>query len=48
MRSKARETSFSFGWSGATPRRTSPHGVGSRSNRSTSAGGSAVSNARAA
>src|SRR6478609_2628728 len=27
IRSKARETDFSFGWSGATPSRTSPHGV---------------------
>ena len=33
--SNARETSFSFGWSGATPSRTSPHGVGSRSIMST-------------
>ena len=35
-------------WSGATPRRTSPHGVGRRSIMSTSAGGSAVSSAPAA
>ena len=34
--SNARETDLIFGWSGATPRRTSPHGVGRRSNMSTS------------
>ena len=33
---------FSFGWSGATPSRTSPQGVGSRSIMSTSTGGSAL------
>ena len=33
--SKTRETALISGWSGATPRRTSPHGVGSRSIRST-------------
>ena len=48
IRSNARETVFSFGWSGATPSRTSPHGVGRRSIMSTSAGGSADSNAPAA
>ena len=35
--SNTRETALISGWSGATPRRTSPHGVGSRSIRSTSA-----------
>ena len=34
--SNTRETDLIFGWSGATPARTSPHGVGSRSNISTS------------
>ena len=34
--SNARETALMFSWSGATPSRTSPHGVGSRSIRSTS------------
>ena len=34
--SKARDTVFSCGWSGATPSRTSPQGVGSRSIMSTS------------
>ena len=38
--SNARETALMFSWSGATPRRTRPHGVGSRSIRSTSTGGS--------
>ena len=38
IRSNARETSFSFGWSGATPSRTRPQGVGSRSIMSTSIG----------
>ena len=33
--SKTRETALISGWSGATPRRTSPHGVGSRSIMST-------------
>ena len=37
--SNARETALMFGWSGATPSRTSPHGVGSRSIRSTSTAG---------
>ena len=37
-RSKTRDTDLIFGWSGATPRRTSPQGVGSRSNKSTSIG----------
>ena len=36
--SNARETALMFGWSGATPSRTSPHGVGSRSIMSTSTG----------
>ena len=35
--SKTRETALIFGWSGATPRRTSPQGVGSRSIMSTAA-----------
>ena len=38
VRSNAFETALMFGWSGATPSRTSPHGVGSRSIRSTSTG----------
>ena len=36
--SNARETALMFGWSGATPKRTRPHGVGSRSIMSTSTG----------
>ena len=49
IRSKARETDLILGWSGATPSRTRPHGVGSRSNMSTStAGSSLASNAPAA
>src|ERR671936_330428 len=43
--SYARETLFSFGWSGATPSRTSPQGVGSRSIMSTSTETSASSSA---
>ena len=35
-----RETALMFGWSGATPRRTRPQGVGSRSIRSTANRGS--------
>ena len=46
--SNARETDLIFGWSGATPSRTSPHGVGSRSIMSTSTGMSAPSSAPAA
>ena len=41
--SKTRETALMFGWSGATPSRTSPQGVGSRSIMSTSTGTSAAS-----
>ena len=33
--SKTRETALISGWSGATPSRTRPHGVGSRSIMST-------------
>ena len=40
--SNARETVLSFGWSGATPSRTSPQGVGSRSIMSTSTAGSSL------
>jgi hypothetical protein len=40
--SKARDTALMFGWSGATPSRTSPHGVGRRSIMSTSTGGSSL------
>ena len=40
--SKARETALMFSWSGATPRRTRPHGVGRRSIRSTSTTGSSL------
>ena len=36
IRSNARETALMFSWSGATPSRTSPHGVGRRSSMSTS------------
>ena len=40
--SNARETALMFSWSGATPRRTSPHGVGRRSITSTSTRGSSL------
>ena len=40
--SNARETVFSCGWSGATPSRTRPHGVGRRSIMSTSTTGSSL------
>ncbi len=45
--SNARETVLSCGWSGATPSRTSPHGVGSRSIMSTSTAGSSLREQRA-
>ena len=41
-------TDLIFGWSGATPSRTRPHGVASRSNMSTRTSSSASSNAAAA
>ena len=44
--SNARETALMFGWSGATPSRTSPHGVGSRSIMSTSTRSSLAQQAR--
>jgi hypothetical protein len=46
--SNARETALMFGWSGATPSRTRPHGVGSRSIMSTSTGRSEASKCPAA
>ena len=42
IRSKARETALMFSWSGATPNRTSPHGVGRRSSMSTRTIGSSL------
>jgi hypothetical protein len=40
--SNARDTALMFSWSGATPSRTSPCGVGSLSMTSTSTGGSSL------